>query len=95
MPIEIMKHFLKVRNNEYLIARALMAEPPLLILDEPTYGLDFIAREKLLKSIEEIAKSQNAPTMIASVTHHIKKFYQYSTKHYCLKMAKFLLLGKQ
>ncbi|MEH7275698.1 ABC transporter ATP-binding protein [Neobacillus vireti] len=66
------------------IARALMADPPLLILDEPTYGLDFIAREKLLESIEEIAKGPNAPTMIY-VTHHVEEILPVFKKTLLLK----------
>ncbi|MFC7321661.1 ABC transporter ATP-binding protein [Halobacillus campisalis] len=59
-------------RQRVLIARALMAQPSLLILDEPTNGLDFIAREKLLESIENIAKKPDAPTMIY-VTHHVEE----------------------
>ena len=39
-----------------------MADPELLIFDEPTNGLDFIAREQFLETIEKIAQKQNAPT---------------------------------
>lgn len=59
-------------KQRVLIARALMANPALLIFDEPTNGLDFIAREKLLESIEKIALKSDAPTMIY-VTHHVEE----------------------
>ena len=68
-------------KQRVLIARALMGNPPLLIFDEPTNGLDFIAREYLLESIENISEYMTAPTMIY-VTHHAKKFYPYLIK-YC------------
>src|SRR5699024_6848634 len=59
-------------KQKILIARGLMAEPELLILDEPTTGLDFIAKEDLLQTIEEIAKAEDAPTIIF-VKHHIEE----------------------
>jgi iron complex transport system ATP-binding protein len=41
-------------------------------LDEPTTGLDFIARESLLETIEKIAKGNNSPTLLY-VTHHAEE----------------------
>jgi iron complex transport system ATP-binding protein len=79
-------------KQRVLIARALMADPPLLILDEPTYGLDFIAREKLLESIEEIAKSPNAPTMIY-VTHHVEEILPVFNKTLLLKAGQVFASG--
>lgn len=55
-----------------LIARALMAKPQLLILDEPCNGLDLFAKERLLKKIESIAKSPNSPTLLY-VSHHTEE----------------------
>src|SRR5690606_10383786 len=49
-----------------------MADPELLILDEPTNGLDFLAREELLDSIGRIAERPDAPTILY-VTHHIEE----------------------
>ncbi|MDR6551619.1 ABC transporter ATP-binding protein [Paenibacillus qinlingensis] len=59
-------------KQKLLIARALMASPKLLILDEATNGLDFLSREALLSSISELVKSPNAPTLLF-VTHHIEE----------------------
>ena len=54
------------------IAQAILTRPELLILDEPTSGLDFIAREELLCTIQQLATSEDAPTIIF-VTHHIEE----------------------
>ena len=55
-----------------MIGRALMSEPRLLILDEPTNGLDFVAREDLLERIEYIGQDSEGPTIIY-VTHHLEE----------------------
>ncbi|MDD9265741.1 ABC transporter ATP-binding protein [Paenibacillus sp. GCM10023248] len=59
-------------KQKLLIARALMASPKLLILDEATNGLDFLSREALLASIDELAQGPDAPTLLF-VTHHIEE----------------------
>lgn len=59
-------------KQKILIARALMANPQLLILDEPTNGLDFVAREELLETITEFANLESGPTIIF-VSHHIEE----------------------
>ncbi|NUU60726.1 ABC transporter ATP-binding protein [Paenibacillus agri] len=59
-------------KQKILIARALMASPRLLILDEATNGLDFLSREALLTSISELAQEPDAPTLLF-VTHHIEE----------------------
>ena len=53
------------------IARALMAKPKLLILDEPCTGLDLIEREHLLKMISEVA--EEGDTTLLYVTHHVEE----------------------
>ncbi|MBC1585383.1 ABC transporter ATP-binding protein [Listeria seeligeri] len=55
-----------------LIARALMAQPKLLILDEPCNGLDLFAKERLLERIKQIAERTGSPTMLF-VTHHTEE----------------------
>ncbi|MBL4952729.1 ABC transporter ATP-binding protein [Neobacillus sp. OS1-32] len=74
------------------IARALMADPSLLILDEPTNGLDFIAREQLLESIERIAAKPKAPTIIY-VTHHVEEILPVFNKTLLLKKGQVFAAG--
>lgn len=59
-------------KQKLLIARALMAAPELLILDEPCTGLDFVSRQSLLRSIARLVREPNAPTVVY-VTHHVEE----------------------
>lgn len=79
-------------KQRVLIARALMPDPSLLILDEPTNGLDFIAREQLLESIEAISKNTDAPTIIY-VTHHVEEILPLFNKTLLLKEGQVFACG--
>lgn len=59
-------------QQRVLIARALMAQPKLLLLDEPCSGLDIIQKDKLLSHIEKLANQKDGPTLIY-VTHHVEE----------------------
>ncbi|MDR6969830.1 ATP-binding cassette domain-containing protein [Leifsonia shinshuensis] len=61
-----------------LIARALISDPRLLLLDEPTTGLDVAAREQLLETIDGLAHSAPALASVL-VTHHLEELPESTT----------------
>lgn len=69
------RHFGTLSEGErkrVLIARALMTDPELLLLDEPAAGLDLAGREALVSSLTDLAEDDAAPALVL-VTHHLEE----------------------
>ena len=74
------------------ISRALMADPEVLLLDEPAAGLDLGGREDILQRITSYTSDDNAPATII-VTHHIEEIPAGTTHALLLKNGKALFAG--
>src|SRR5512132_4629606 len=74
------------------IARALMTDPELLLLDEPAAGLDLAGRESLVNTLSELAQDQYAPAMVL-VTHHVEEIPKGITHAMLLKEGALVAAG--
>jgi iron complex transport system ATP-binding protein len=74
------------------IARSLMPDPELLLLDEPAAGLDLGGREDLLRRISLLAADPQAP-MIVLVTHHVEEVPEGFTHAMLLRKGTVLAAG--
>ena len=79
-------------QQRILIARALINQPQLIVLDEPCIGLDPAAREKFLQDIGKLTVKKNAPGIIY-VTHHIEEIYPWIDHALILKNGRVLGFG--
>src|SRR5215468_3682783 len=74
------------------IARALMTDPELLLLDEPAAGLDLGGREDLVRRLAALARDESAPAIIL-VTHHVEEIPDGFTHVLMLREGKVVAAG--
>jgi iron complex transport system ATP-binding protein len=79
-------------RQRVMIARALVNEPNLLILDEPCSGLDPVARERFLADVGALAAESAGPTQI-HVTHHLEEVPPFVTHALVLAEGRTLAQG--
>ncbi len=79
-------------RQQVLLARALMSEPELLLMDEPAAGLDLGARERLLARLSDLAADPEVPPLIL-VTHHLEEIPAGVTHAALLRDAELVAAG--
>ncbi len=82
----------KGERQSVLIARELMSDPEILILDEPGTGLDIYARERMLSLVKELSK--NPEITIIYVTHYSEEILDVFDKCLLLKHGWVYALGE-
>jgi iron complex transport system ATP-binding protein len=74
------------------IARALMTDPELMLLDEPAAGLDLGGREDLVRRLGELAADLAAPALVL-VTHHVEEVPPHFTDVLLMRAGRVVAQG--
>lgn len=81
----------KGEQQKVLIARALIADPEILILDEPSTGLDMYAHDRMLRFIKNVAGED---TTVIYVTHYLEEVLEEFDNCLILKQGEIYACGK-
>jgi iron complex transport system ATP-binding protein len=79
-------------RQQVLLARALMADAELILMDEPAAGLDLGARERLLGRLAELAADPGVPPLVL-VTHHLEEIPAGTTHAALLRGGRLVAAG--
>lgn len=71
-----------------------MANPAVLILDEPCAGLDPAAREHFLQFLQRLGRKKGSPTLVL-VTHHVEEIMPVFSNVLMLKSGRVIANGKK
>lgn len=75
-----------------LIARAMAVRPRLLVLDEPTTGLDLLAREQVMLAIGNVIRHSRS-TAVLLITHHVEELPPQTSQVMVLSRGKVIASG--
>ncbi len=79
-------------RQRVLLARMLMPSPDLLLLDEPTAGLDLGGREELVADLDALAADPTTPAIVL-VTHHVEEIPERFTHALLVSEGRLLAAG--
>ncbi|MEM1209407.1 MAG: ATP-binding cassette domain-containing protein [Planctomycetota bacterium] len=79
-------------RRRLLVARAMVAEPELLILDEPTAGLDVAGREQVLGAVEMLVARRRG-TAVLMITHHVEELSPRTDRVIMMKQGRVVAQG--
>lgn len=80
-------------RQRVLLARTLMNDPGVILLDEPTGGLDLAGREQLVQALGELATDPGAPPYVM-VTHHVDEIPPGTTHALMLRHGRAIAQGE-
>lgn len=79
-------------RQRVLLARTLMNDPGLILLDEPTAALDLAGREELIAALDDLARDPTTPPVVL-VTHHVEEIPPAFTHALLLHAGRVLAQG--
>ncbi|MDO5718783.1 MAG: ABC transporter ATP-binding protein [Tissierellia bacterium] len=80
------------QKQRVLLARALVSDPELLVLDEPTTGVDSKSTENFYKLLKDLNREKNIT--ILNITHDMVNVFPFVNRIFCIEDANLLELSK-